>query len=409
MGNAMRSMGNNWRQSGGIDGLMADPWMNIGLGIMNANGQSSSPIATGALQGYQNSVQQRAYNEDRKTYTEEVERRKKAMEKLQAAMAKVEPQQTMLPDGTQINMQDGLMPAGNMAGRTGRAPGRYDGIIQALIGSGDPQMVTQGIALSGQMGGDTPAMKNADAYANMDPKMRRMFDMANGNTPGASREFDDLSQMSPPEQDLWFRNKRATQFENAGGVPYQYNPVTGGMSQAVPLGTVADNKSVIAGSVAAATADAGYDQEQRAQADKLVVAYDDAITHLDKIINDPNLPAVTGESGPWNTFKGYIPFTGNVDSKARIVDFGNKIMPIAYENAKGAGPLAVQETEWLAKGLANIDQPRSEEESLLYYKNLRDNFAKARERMNEHVSDRFKKSDEDGKVVTSSGATITFE
>lgn len=124
-------------------------------------------------------------------------------------------------------------------------------------------------------------------YARRTGDYSKMFQA--DTTPSAIREYEYVNRLSPEEQALYFKNKRASQIIDRGDAQLVLDPVTGKPGQVIAKGVSPDQQPELKGEQARAAAEAQAAVERDTTAQKKTTAADDTlntIAEAEKYLND---------------------------------------------------------------------------------------------------------------------------
>lgn len=137
------------------------------------------------------------------------------------------------------------------------------------------------------------------ALAQTDPMAAR--EVAGVNTPSALREFAALQNMSQPEKDLYFQNKRAQQIVNLGGTQGIIPAQGGAPTIQLPVTLRPEDQPVNAAAKRGAEAAAVSNAESLSEAKNVMTKMTPLVASLDKL-KESSLSAPSGVGGATTAF-----------------------------------------------------------------------------------------------------------
>lgn len=179
--------------------------------------------------------------------------------------------------------------------------------------------------------------------------------------PSNVREWQHFNSLSPEQQQRYLTMKRADKYLDRGDsyvMPNQVDP-SGAPVTVVDKNLANAEAQKVTGK---ARAEAQIDLPKIESLERSI------IKQVDAVLNDPNLPNVTGFQANFPTFAG-----SSHDVEAKIEQLGNKAFLQAFQDLKGAGQITEMEGMKAATALARLTNLRQSDqgfrESLQDFKN----------------------------------------
>lgn len=196
--------------------------------------------------------------------------------------------------------------------------------------------------------------------------------------PASLQELAALQNMTPEQQDQFWKVKRAQQTFGAGGVQYGIDPRTQAVAPLVDPNQVAQTAATIKGAEAGAATTAKTQAEATAQAPQAVESANNMLTVLDKAINHPGRKLATGFSSVFNPVQ---PAGSSARDFLTVADQlkGSAFLQ-AFESLKGGGQITQVEGEKATQAIARLNEAQSEGEYLKALKDFRAIIQRGKER-----------------------------
>lgn len=297
-------------QGGFVNRLLADPFLNVGLGLLSQSGPSLTPVNpwSGVQRGLLASAQARAFQQ-------EALQRQMEMEQAQAF------RQTQMD-----NYLHGQKMSEKAQGVAERAQDLAEEKFKAGVGGPED--------------------------------------------PSAVREWIFFNSLSAENKKAYLSLKRAQQWLDVGNAQVAPDPTNPG---GAPVASIAiepspDNDPKLRGDIAAATARGAIEGEKEATADETLQDKQNIISAGREVLNDPAFDsifgAVEGRSGalPLTTIEGtdYLEtWQAKEDAIKRVQNFVKRLGISAREKMQGSGQISDYEARMLLEAETLLSQPRT--------------------------------------------------
>lgn len=177
-------------------------------------------------------------------------------------------------------------------------------------------------------------------------------------SPAAVREYQYFASLSPEEQEVYLKVKRAQQTLNLGDRYGIMNPQGTGVAHEIPKGVSPDNQPHNVAARASAQAQGSAQGQARADLPATIGSAQEALSVIDQLIAHPGRTRITGLSGTL----GITGLAGKgADAKALLDQIKGKAFLQAFESLKGGGQITEIEGLKAEQAIARLNTAQTDE------------------------------------------------